>query len=55
MPGPERIDVALVCGGKYHDFDYARLEILAQMQAWPTLRTQVFADYEFLPQRGSLD
>jgi hypothetical protein len=55
MPGPERIDVALVCGGKYHDFDYARLEILAQMQAWPTLRTQVFADYEFLSQRGDWD
>ena len=23
-----RIDVYLVCGGRYHDFDFARLELL---------------------------
>ena len=29
MPAPgRRIDVVLVVGGKYHDFDYARLELL---------------------------
>jgi Trehalose utilisation len=55
MPDRERIDVALVCGGKFHDFDYARLEILTRLQDWPTLRTQVFADYEFLPGRADWD
>ncbi|GIR71464.1 MAG: hypothetical protein CM15mP74_27150 [Halieaceae bacterium] len=25
----KRKDVYLVCGGKYHDFDFARLELLS--------------------------
>jgi hypothetical protein len=32
MSGPCRVH--LVCGGKYHDFDYARLELLRCGLRW---------------------
>ena len=36
----------LVCGGRFHDFDYARLELLKLLAADERVRTQVSSDYE---------
>jgi type 1 glutamine amidotransferase len=38
----------LVCGGKYHDFDYARLELLKLLGEDPDVRTEVASDYRDL-------
>jgi type 1 glutamine amidotransferase len=41
-PGEERrIDCYLVCGGKYHDFDFARLQLLGLLAEDDHIRTQV--------------
>jgi type 1 glutamine amidotransferase len=40
-----RINVAFVCGGKYHDMDYARVRVLEALLETPHLRTLVYADY----------
>jgi type 1 glutamine amidotransferase len=45
-------NVALVCAGKYHDIDFARLELLKLLAETPTVRTTVFADYDL---GGALD
>jgi uncharacterized protein len=39
------IDAYLVCGGKYHDFDFARLELLKLLAERPEIRTRVAEDY----------
>lgn len=39
------IDVLFVCGGKYHDFDFARLEVLKLTGCHPRLRVRVLEDY----------
>ncbi len=44
-PG-RRIDVVLVVGGKYHDFDYARLELLGLLFEHEEFRVRVQPDYE---------
>lgn len=36
---------ALVCGGRFHDFDYARLELLGQLAEDERVRTRVFCDW----------
>jgi type 1 glutamine amidotransferase len=36
----------LVAGGKYHDFDFARLELLKLLARHPRVRTRVVEDYE---------
>lgn len=41
-----RIDVVLVCGGRYHDFDFARVELLKLLQEHERLRVRVLEDYE---------
>ncbi len=41
-----RIDVLLVVGGKYHDFDFARRELLDLLGAEPRVRVRVQPDYE---------
>ncbi len=41
----KRIDVLLICGGKYHDFDFARLELLKLMHEHERLRVRVASDY----------
>jgi type 1 glutamine amidotransferase len=41
----DRLDVYLVAGGKYHNIDYARLEILKLIAEQPRLKVQVGADY----------
>jgi hypothetical protein len=41
----DRLDAYLVAGGKYHDIDYARLELLKLLAEQPRLRVGVGADY----------
>ena len=43
---PERIDAYLVAGGKWHDVDFARRELLTLLAEHPHLRVRVAADYE---------
>ena len=43
---PERVDAYLVAGGKYHDIDYARAELLALLAEHPHVRVTVGPDYE---------
>ena len=46
MPGPGgRLDAVLVCGGRWHDFDYTRLELLGLLGGREQVRTRVFEDY----------
>ena len=44
--GPLR--ALLVCGGRYHDFDFARLELLKLLGENPAVRTRVAEDYRDL-------
>lgn len=43
---PARIDCVLIAGGKYHDIDFARLELLKLLAEDQRLRVRVFEDYE---------
>ena len=45
MSKSDRIDVYLVAGGKYHDIDYARLELLKLLAEQPRIKVQVGADF----------
>jgi uncharacterized protein len=45
-PPGRRVDVVLVTGGLYHDFDYARLELLKLLAEHDEIRTRVQPDYE---------
>jgi type 1 glutamine amidotransferase len=40
-----RIDAHLVCGGKWHDFDFARLELLKLLAEHEQVRVRVADDY----------
>ncbi len=40
-----RIDVVLVVGGRWHDLDFARLELLRELAGYDQVRTRVFEDY----------
>ncbi len=40
-----RRDAVLVCGGRWHDFDHARRELLAGLGEMEEVRTRVFEDY----------
>lgn len=42
----ERINACLVAGGKYHDIDFARLEVLKLLAEHEHVRVTVLADYE---------
>lgn len=42
------IDCVLVVGGKYHDFDFARLELLKLLAEDDRVRVRVFGNYEDL-------
>lgn len=44
-PHPERIDVVLIASGKYHDIDFARLELLKLLAENECHRVRVFEDY----------
>jgi len=41
-----RVDVTLVAGGKYHDIDFARRQLLELLAAHDELRVRVQPDYE---------
>ena len=41
----KRKDVYLVVGGKYHDFDFARLELLKLLAEHDVIRVKVANDY----------
>ena len=43
---PDRIDAYLVAGGKYHDIDFARSELLGLLGEHPHVRVTVGPDYE---------
>jgi hypothetical protein len=43
---PPRINCVLICGGVWHDMDFARLELLKLLAEDPRVRTRVFEDYE---------
>ncbi len=45
---PPRIDCVLICGGVWHDMDFARLELLKLLAEDPRVRTRVFEDFENL-------
>ena len=44
----QRIDCVLVAGGKYHDIDFARLELLKLLAEDERVRVRVFEDYSNL-------
>jgi len=45
----------LVCGGRYHDFDFARLELLKLLGESPEIRTRVAEDYRALDALAEAD
>jgi uncharacterized protein len=45
---PPRINCVLICGGVWHDFDFARLELLKLLAEDTSVRTRVFEDYSNL-------
>lgn len=50
MAGPAgRLDAVLVCGGRWHDFDHARLRLLEMLGDHPRVRTRVYQDYDCVP------
>lgn len=46
MTAGRRIDVTLVAGGKYHDIDFARLQLLTLLAEHDEFRVRVQPDYE---------
>lgn len=50
-----RIDCVLIAGGKYHDIDYARLELLKLLGEEAAVRVRVFEDYENLAAIAAAD
>ncbi len=56
MAGPAgRLDAVLVCGGQWHDFDYARIELLRELAEHEQVRTRVFEDYACLDALAGAD
>ncbi|MCY1277671.1 Trehalose utilization [compost metagenome] len=49
---PGRIDCVLVAAGKYHDIDFARLELLKLLGENQRIRVRVFEDYSNLEAIG---
>jgi uncharacterized protein len=45
MGKSDRFDVYLVAGGKYHDIDFARLELLKLLAEQPRIKVRVGEDY----------
>ena len=46
--GKAAIDAYFVCGGRYHDIDYARLQLLTLLAEQPRMRTRMAEDYHDL-------
>jgi type 1 glutamine amidotransferase len=55
MSKSDRLDVYLVAGGKYHNIDYARLELLKLIAEQPRLKVQVGADYSAIDEICAAD
>ncbi len=56
MSGPAgRIDVVVVCGGQWHDFDYARLQILQRLAGFGQVKTRVYENYDCLAALAAAD
>ena len=53
--GADRIDCVLIAGGKYHDIDFARLELLKLLAEDQRVRVRVFEDYENLAAIAAAD
>ncbi|WP_286135099.1 ThuA domain-containing protein [Mycobacterium sp. UM_Kg1] len=47
-----RVRAALVCGGQWHDFDYARRELLGELAVYDQVHPRVYEDYEGLGRLG---
>ncbi len=43
---PERVDAYLVAGGRFHDIDWVRMELLKLLAEHPHVRVKVAEDYE---------
>ncbi len=52
---PKRINCVLVCGGVWHDMDFARLELLKLLAEDSRVRVRVFEDYENLAAIAAAD
>jgi type 1 glutamine amidotransferase len=52
---PARINCVLICGGVWHDMDFARLELLKLLAEDERVRTRVFEDYETIDALASAD
>ena len=50
-----RVDVYLVCGGQWHDFDFARLELLKLLAADEQVRVRVAQDFRDTDAISALD
>lgn len=50
-----RINAYLVCGGRYHDMDFARLELLKLLHEHAQIRVRVGDDYRNTPAIGTSD
>ncbi|AYF75467.1 ThuA domain-containing protein [Nocardia yunnanensis] len=56
MAGPAgRVDAVLVCGGRWHDFDYARLQLLTELAAHEHVRTRTYENYACLDALAAAD
>jgi type 1 glutamine amidotransferase len=56
MSAPDKkIRCLLIAGGKYHDIDFARLELLKLLARDERVRVRVFEDYEALAAIGEAD
>jgi type 1 glutamine amidotransferase len=53
--GKERINCVLVAGGRFHDIDFARLELLKLLAEDNRVRVRVFEDYSNLDAIASAD
>lgn len=49
------LSALLVCGGRFHDFDFARLELLKLLAERPKIRTRVAEDYRDLEALAAAD
>ena len=43
---PKKISCVLIAGGKWHDIDFARLELMKLLAEDERVRVRVFEDYE---------
>lgn len=50
-----RVDAVLVCGGQWHDFDHARLQLLGELGRHEQVRTRVFEDFDCLDALATAD